>query len=917
MAEPTVTNLNNIISQIAGLLGVDTSDPSGAMFGQLITNWLKQNVIQPATGLSPTDPLWTATLYTNMTDFGVMMQGMNSQANSIGLRNMMQLQASARYELLEGWQRTATSLEEFNRMSVAERGGFEDYNAFIQHKTQGMMDNPILSTALQMWDPTGKLMASAYTRQASANIAREAMWRGDRNYQEQADAVANIFLNPDGSKQLDYDKRDYGQMTMNESAAVLAAITRNKGLADFAPGETNMEEATKAMRTRLQELTKAMSPLKDFFGDDVPNMIRFLEELAGKSLGELGTGVVSDLTRRVTNSLATGLYTADQMSAVTKSLNQTLGQMNTGFYMEPASITVADTMLSTVNAGITPALMNNNSFREAVSERLLRHAASPFANSINLTYSAWRADREQSGEKDTSMETFRKMYQDLRTGNEAENRPALTAEAAMLQLSGAATVNQMYDIGYRNLGYTEAAQAGLGASMANAEGAHERISRFIAGLGSEEDQKAVRNIYSYLVTNREEGLTMEGAIKNIESWGPDNKEATDEQRRMYEMWNTMNQNASLKPLMTDVRIMGNQVDVTQKTTNADRMRRRTEFVNDIFQQETASDPMELLRELVLTKKDRNEGILDKFDNIRDKANMTELVNTMGVTEQDIKNIDLIRKAQGSDTEKQNEATMKYLLDIGPNGKNRTDLNPYLRDYEKNPEDEKAKDALNFALKLTPDVLKAFSQADEAENPKEKGKALADFVAELKSDKNAPKRTEGESDDAYQRRRSTWEAQQTLKKAAGLTYQYGDEYKKRVTEEGSVLLNRFMGAGDAKEHLAKFEDIMRRGGDSDELENWYKGIGETLGEGGAGLADIKTHFGRIARDVKEASPATAESAANIDTNQLLTRLLGDGQILDQLKTAIEGLTSWLTTNATNKQVPAPGAGDGGGSQPNRG
>ena len=272
------------------------------------------------------------------------------------------------------------------------------------------------------------------------------------------------------------------------------------------------------------------------------------------------------------------------------------------------------------------------------------------------------------------METFQRLYQNLRT--KTDDRDALTAEAAMLQLSRASSVNQMYDIGYRNLGYTEAAQSGLGARMANAEGTHERISRYIAGLGSEADQNAVRGIYEYLVTNREAGLTLDAAIRNIESWG----DSDDVGRRsMYEMWNTINQSSRLQPLMTDMRIMGNQVDVQRKTTNADLMRKRSQFINDLFQTSNASNALELVQSLVLTEERQKPEIRARLNELREKAGITNLANTIGITDEDITSIETLMKMADTD-ERKIELAREYMLSIGPTGENRQLLNPYIKAY---------------------------------------------------------------------------------------------------------------------------------------------------------------------------------------------------------------------------------------------
>lgn len=765
---PQLVTPNSLLQQLpAALLGLDMSDPSSAMAAQYLNNWLKTNIIQPLTGISPNDSLWGATLYSNMTDFGNVMYGMNSGVNSRGIQNMLQLQAAARFQFLEGWQRTATTPEMFAAMSPEEKGGFKDYEAFIEHKTQGMMDNSLLTFLMQSghWDPTGKMMATAYVKQASSNVARESMWRGDRDFLRAADAVANVFM--DDKLELDYNKRDYGQMTMNESAAVLAAMTKNRDLTDFSPnrqkmnqlrqqiadggedfliennGETTnmesmMKSATQALRDRLKGLTEAMSPLKDFFGDDVPNMIKFLEELSGKSFSELDNGTVANLTRQVSNGLATGLYTADQMRAVSKTLNQSLSQMDTPFYMDTASNAIAQTMLTTVNAGITPSLMNDTTFRNVVSERTIRHAASPFANNINLAYSNWRFRIEEAAaakgntiangrlaESEVSMAKFQAAY------NELVQSGKMTAERAMLELSGAPDVYTMSRIGYSHSGYEIASKAGMGATMANAEALRVRMDRVIATRSNADESRALARVYKMFTDEKERGgLNTEGVIEQLNSW---ELSEDSEQRMMSRMYKSMVNDKQFQPLLTDLHIQGAALDAKRVTDRAEQTRLRTEFVGKLFGDidVNASSLNDLIFNTLLGDRGQGMDLEKQIEALKGKTEWTELAKAAGLDQEDVQNVQaILRSSQMAidegmpqkERDKEIRTGLKnarqYITEIGTEGKARRDaLRPYLEEFraafdeDSNFSQEEKENAIanyRFASGLTTEVLELFA-----------------------------------------------------------------------------------------------------------------------------------------------------------------------------------------------------------------
>lgn len=580
MAEPKNVTFSSLLMQMPeSLFGLDMSDPAGAQLGQYILQFVKNQIIEPMTGIKATDPIWNATLYSNMSNFGIMMQNMNMEANSRGLSNMQQLQASARYQFFEGWQRTATPRDVFERMTTAERGGFSDYNAFIESKTQGMMDNTILNLAMTsgLWDPTGKMMASYNIKEASANVARDAMWRGDDQFSKKADAVARIFMND--KLELDYNKRDYGMMTMNETSALLANLTKNMSFAPGAKSDAEIKTATEELRNRLKSLSEAMSPLKDFFGDDVPKMIQFLEDLTGKSLNQLDSGTISSLSKRVMNSIATGSYTANEIQKLTTQMDQTISRMDVPFYLDNAALSMSDRILTAVNAGSTPSLMSDNSYRQAVSDRIIRQAASPFANNINLAFALWSQGRE--GNIDQLQSQFQQEWNDKMTSGD------YTVESAMLAMSGMQSIYNMQQAGYGLSAYGDALKAGLGARMASTEAVRWRAEAIIGSRVTPEESKAFRDVIDMFIQpdNAERnGMSTDELYRYFNKMDPTDARAI--------AFNRLNQDKNFQEFMVDLHKQSVQIDADRKNRNADLIRARTAFIEKTFGQ-AAENPADL------------------------------------------------------------------------------------------------------------------------------------------------------------------------------------------------------------------------------------------------------------------------------------------------------------------------------------
>lgn len=706
---------SSLLMQLPGLLGLNMNDPSMAQVGQLLLNWLKSQVIEPYTGIKASDPMWNATLYSNMTNFGIMMQNMNTAANINGFSNMAQMQASARYQFYQGVQRTLTSEADFNKLVAAgQTGGFKDYDAFIEHKTQGMMDNGLLTMAMNngQWDPTGKMMAAYNMKEASANVAREAMWRGEKNWQDKSDAVGRMFLND--RLELDYDKSKYGMMTLNETTALAAILTKNQPFASGAKSENEIKAATERLRTKMQNLTKAMSPLKDFFGDDVPNMVRFLEEVAGKSINQMDSQTVANITRDMTNGVLTGSFTLNQVQKMTTQMQAGFGQMNTPYYMDMAANVTSRRILEAVNDGVTPPGMSRESYSRLTADRQMRMAAAPLTNNFNLAYSVFEARMRQRGvtDVDATMEAFKTRFNDLR-----ENRKMGT-EQALLEITGASDVLQMAEMGKRGGGYFRAQAAGLGLDMDITEGLKKRSRNFIRWGLDDRQREARRSIFNdYLTSN----LSLEELDRKYQDmeFSKDEKE-----KAQFREWNYLQSDKQFMNFNADLRANVSQRRAAEKNAQANKRRERTNALERIF--ESAMEHEDTLAGAI-TNLFINNGKGFNLQDIKDKySNMpavVELAEKLDLSKEDMERLASVTEAArltttGTDLDKNKgglKAARAYLTAIDSDPEKKKLLDPLIGRFNLTKDkDKKAATArvLNIASSMSTQTLSALLKDDK-------------------------------------------------------------------------------------------------------------------------------------------------------------------------------------------------------------
>ena len=447
------------------------------------------------------DTFLDTVLTSNMTPYGMATELTNRRIEQIAADATKHRALAARPGLFADIGRTLMSFESGKDIkrsqNVAEESlTRENYEDFINNEAAGRASNFLWNMVYNTVDPDGLGAASKHLAEAGANQIRHGRWAGRRGAFLEARAVGDLFTGKDGK--YDFNKADYGYMSIGEASAVTAAITKDIDFFRTMDGKKpdDFKQAAEKLRKTVQDYTKALSPLKDLFGSDVPAMITAIEDLAGQKLSQLDPVHMGDLVRRVMAGATAGNYSLGQLQGQREAITSGLLKMAVPYINDVSALSQATTILGMTMPGPGPSFMSKERFDQMAGELVVRSSASSGATAINQAYAMWRERQTEDDIKGLSKE---EVYQKF--VNEYETlRKNYTADEALLKISNQ---NSMYNLEVAATGsryYREAVESNLGGYQA----VRENRQRYI-------DTAKTRAI------NEQHGAAFDEAIAAIEN----------------------------------------------------------------------------------------------------------------------------------------------------------------------------------------------------------------------------------------------------------------------------------------------------------------------------------------------------------------------------------------------------------------
>lgn len=461
------------------------------------------------------NPIMDSVIFSNMTPYGTYQSQLQNRFNRVANTALNRASNAARQKWVENIGRTMMSFDSWKETELgkgyAKIAADDDelkqyYDDYISNEALGR-DGFLWSTGYNMLDPEGFEASKTYLAQAGANLIRNGAIAGRRTAYMQARAVGNMFLDDKGK--YNFKSSDYGFMNVGEASAVAAELTKDTDLfSDAGYNPEKLKKATDDLRTKVQEYTKALGPLKDIFGSDVPKMIEALQGLSGQRLSQMDPAKIASLTANVVAGHMVGGYSIEQASMQAGRMRQYIDGMNVPFINAMGAASQGLTYLNATATGLAPASMTEQRYLKNVEDMVVRTSNSQGAEYMNLAYAAWRARDEN---KDKDFNAFQKEYNALRKD--------MSADAAILQLGGTTDYYQLRNLGYKSKYFSEAIETDVGGRIAREEQLNTLISNgYLQATSDERDDylaavSAVQGDIRLLTDNKY--LESKGLSKNV------------------------------------------------------------------------------------------------------------------------------------------------------------------------------------------------------------------------------------------------------------------------------------------------------------------------------------------------------------------------------------------------------------------
>lgn len=394
------------------------------------------------------DKLMTTPLWYQGTSTGLYERSLMNSINMASFRTMRPAMFREREDFFMGVNKLLRPYSEADYSSRAA------YDAIMRSDAMGMASNPLWMMLYQSLDPTGSAAGFQALNQAGANLIRNAYAGGNRQAFGLANVASRMFTDSNGHFR--FDRRDFGSMGFDEVAQVTAALTKNMYLDPKSAAPENIEKASAELTKKVQEYAKALAPLKDVFGKDVPAMIKSIEELTDQSFGNMDPTLLRNRVNNAMSGVLTGSYSLGELVDTTKEIYGALGQMNVPSINDFSAEEQAATILGITNSGYAPATMKNARFRRAVQQNVLRTSNSRGAEYANYAYAVWK----EANQKGTA-EDFMNQLNALTSGPNA-----ISAQSAFLQMTGAADLYTLKYLGSGSANYMDAVQRDIGGKVA-------------------------------------------------------------------------------------------------------------------------------------------------------------------------------------------------------------------------------------------------------------------------------------------------------------------------------------------------------------------------------------------------------------------------------------------------------------------
>lgn len=290
-----------------------------------------------------------------------------------------------------GFAQTISARESWKQ---ANNAGDAEYDAYIDQQVADYKANPFASVLYTFTDPMDTRKSSQYLSMAAANLIRSGVVQGNAKSPLQTQALIKGLFTDESGKYA-FDKTQFGYMSQTEVSALTAALTKETDLSAFISGgagtqEEQLKAAASKFKDKVQGYAKALGPLKDVFGKDIPGMLQTIEQISGQTLAQMTPERAQQIATSVADSIATGKYSLAEVSAMNTSVGQIYSKMDIDPMARLMAPSTSLSVLDSINGGLRPSTMTNADFARTVADTRIRQSASSNTRYTAMAYGLWK-----------------------------------------------------------------------------------------------------------------------------------------------------------------------------------------------------------------------------------------------------------------------------------------------------------------------------------------------------------------------------------------------------------------------------------------------------------------------------------------------------------------------------------------------
>ena len=257
----------------------------------------------------------------------------------------------------------------------------------------------------------------------------------------------------------------YGGFTASAAAQVAADIATSQDVMRSARvNPKNLQQSIQDFKQHVKDITQALSPLRDVFGNDVSSMMGMIKSLTGQSVGQMSAGDVKQIATNISRTTRFSGATPAAIQLATKNIDATLRSFGANSVVRLGALNTATVLTNTIAGGYLPGDMSRAQYQARSQRAIASGQASAGAQNVARMYAIAKNRNNYKGDINQFVDQL------IQSGNATQKG---------MQLAGVTNMNQLGAAEIYSKDFNSARRSGALARVAIAQQSNDLTAQAI------------------------------------------------------------------------------------------------------------------------------------------------------------------------------------------------------------------------------------------------------------------------------------------------------------------------------------------------------------------------------------------------------------------------------------------------------